>query len=98
MPKPRPDDSAPSIPVEIVHQVGTLCFKTVDSICVMNSIGDFWYLEFRPDSVQARWREGLLVKVYFTNEFRKKVVAMEECLDDPPLAEAPCDNTQSESA
>lgn len=98
MAKPRPEDSVPSIPVEITNQVGTLCFKMNDQICVMNAQGDFWYLEYRSGSVQASWKEGLLVKVYFTNEFRKKVLAMEEYQEEPPDQEASYGNSHTESA
>lgn len=72
----RPEGNLVQDP-EVVSQIGTLCFKTEDRLCVMNGGGDFWYLEYKSNSVHSKWLEGKMVRVYYTNEFRKQVVTME---------------------
>ena len=63
---------------EVVSRVGTLWMKTSTQVCVLDSAGDFYLMEYKPRFVQAGWKEGMLIRVYRTQEFRSKIVAMEE--------------------
>lgn len=71
---------------EVVSQEGTLWMKTNTHVFVLNAIGDFRSLEYKPGSVQSKWVEGIQVRVFHTDEFRSKVVTMEEIRPEP-LAE-----------